>query len=49
MDSCQGTSELTNLENQLNYISENLSKSYQNLYDKVQGNQSRTAKNLLDK
>ena len=49
MDSCQGTSELTNLENQLNNISQNLSKSYMNLYFKVLDNQSRTAKNLLDK
>ena len=30
MDSCQGAKELTNLENQLNFISENLNKSYMN-------------------
>ena len=28
MDSCQGTSELKELENQLNFISENLKKAY---------------------
>ena len=31
----QGTSELTNLENQLNIISENFIKSYLNLQKKV--------------
>ena len=35
MDSCQGTSELANLENQLNFIGENLSKIYLKLYKKV--------------
>ena len=49
MDSCQGTKELTNLENQLNFISENFNKSYMNLCKKVQGNEYGTAINLLEK
>ncbi|KAM3132347.1 hypothetical protein pb186bvf_015561 [Paramecium bursaria] len=48
MDSCQGTSELTNLDNQLNFISENLNKSYLSVNNKSIDNQLKTAYTLLD-
>ena len=35
MDSCKGKKELTKFENQWNFISENLTKRYMNLYQKV--------------
>ncbi|KAM3132360.1 hypothetical protein pb186bvf_015574 [Paramecium bursaria] len=49
MDSCQGTTELTNLDNQLNFISENLNKSYLSVNKKSIDNQFKTALTLLDK
>ena len=38
MDSCQGTNELNNVENDLNFLSENLIKAYNRAKDKGKNN-----------